>query len=120
MDWTIRRSASFRKQAKRLPRPVVARIDDKLENTLAKTPVPQIRLKGVQGFDGLWSYRVGEYRVLCRVYDEERVIVPVYAAHRSVVYGRIPVGRAHPPIDEIKDEPTLSRLQWAQISPTNS
>lgn len=120
MDWTIRRSASFRKQAKRLPRPVVDRIDDKLENTLAKTPVPQIRLKGVQGFDGLWSYRVGEYRVLCRVYDEERVIVAVYVAHRSVVYGRIPVGRAHPLIDEIKDEPTLSRLQWAQISPTNS
>lgn len=113
MDWTIRRSANFHKHAKRLPRPVVARIDDKLQNTLAKMPTPQIRLKGVEGFDGLWSYRVGEYRVLCRVYDDERVIVAVHVAHRSVVYDRIPVGRAHPPIDEIKDEPTALRIQWA-------
>lgn len=112
MDWTIRRSANFHKHAKRLPRPVVARIDDKLQNTLAKMPTPQIRLKGVEGFDGLWSCRVGEYRVLCRVYDDERVIVAVHVAHRSVVYDRIPVGRAHPRIDEIKDQPTEPTLRW--------
>ncbi|MDD9810879.1 MAG: type II toxin-antitoxin system RelE/ParE family toxin [Gammaproteobacteria bacterium] len=115
MDWTIRYSASFRKQAKKLPRAVVARIDDKLRNTLAKTPHPQIRLKGVEGYEGLWRYRVGEYRVLCRIYDEERVIISVYAAHRSVVYDRIPVDRAHPSIDEIKDEPTEARLRWQQM-----
>lgn len=35
---------------------------------------------------GLWRYRIGDYRVVCRIVDEEIVIVAINVAHRKEVY----------------------------------
>ncbi|MGU5559680.1 type II toxin-antitoxin system RelE family toxin, partial [Aeromonas caviae] len=34
-----------------------------------------------------WRYRVGDYRVVCEIRDNELVIVAVLIGHRSEVYG---------------------------------
>lgn len=35
---------------------------------------------------GLWRYRVGDYRILCKIEDEKIYIIVVEIGHRSEVY----------------------------------
>ncbi len=35
---------------------------------------------------GLWRYRVGDYRLICHINDDELVILCLDIAHRSKVY----------------------------------
>ena len=37
-------------------------------------------------FKGMWRYRVGDYRIICEIVDNELVIVAVEIEHRSNVY----------------------------------
>lgn len=36
---------------------------------------------------GFWRYRVGDYRILCRIHDEELEILVVEVGHRKEIYG---------------------------------
>ena len=35
---------------------------------------------------GLWRYRVGDYRILCKIRDEELIITVVEVGYRRDVY----------------------------------
>lgn len=35
---------------------------------------------------GLWRYKIGQYRVLCQIQDEEQVVFVVRIGHRRDVY----------------------------------
>ena len=35
---------------------------------------------------GLWRYRVGDYRLICHIHDDELVILCLEIAHRNKVY----------------------------------
>lgn len=37
---------------------------------------------------GQWRYRVGDYRVLCDLRDDDLVVLTIEVGHRSVVYER--------------------------------
>ena len=39
-----------------------------------------------QRYSGLWRYRVGDYRILCRIEDEKICIVVVAIGNRRTVY----------------------------------
>lgn len=39
-------------------------------------------------FRGLWRYRVGDYRIVCQIKDEELAILFVRVAHRKDVHDR--------------------------------
>jgi mRNA interferase RelE/StbE len=39
-----------------------------------------------QKFKGLWRYRIGDYRLLCYIKDDELIILLVDIGHRSKVY----------------------------------
>ena len=48
---------------------------------------PRSRGKALKGnLADFWCYRVGDYRVLCRIMDNELVITVVRVGHRSDVY----------------------------------
>jgi len=38
------------------------------------------------GLEGLWSYRVGDYRVICKIEDHRLVVLVLAVDHRSTVY----------------------------------
>ena len=42
----------------------------------------------VVGFKGLRRYRVGDYRIICDVRDQELIVFVVKIGHRSKVYDR--------------------------------
>ena len=48
-------------------------------------------LKNVDGCEdprahGKWRYRVGDYRILCEIRDEELVVLAIEMGHRREVY----------------------------------
>jgi mRNA interferase RelE/StbE len=45
--------------------------------------------KALQGrLTGFWRYKIGEYRILCRIEDRRSTIVVVAVGHRGNIYSR--------------------------------
>ncbi len=69
----------------RLDRPARKRILNKIEKHLAKNPKELGRPLAGQ-FQGLWRYRVGDFRVIYKVAEEEILIIVARVGHRKNVY----------------------------------
>ena len=69
----------------RLDRPARKRILNKIEKHLAKDPKEWGRPL-VGQFQGLWRYRVGDFRVIYKVAEEEILIIVARVGHRKNVY----------------------------------
>lgn len=83
---TLVYSDSALKQLKKMDKPVSTRILDYMDE-VAKLENPRERGKMLVGnLIGFWRYRVGDYRLLCRIIDEELVITVVEVGHRREVY----------------------------------
>ncbi|MBD5436254.1 MAG: type II toxin-antitoxin system RelE/ParE family toxin [Treponema sp.] len=54
---------------------------------LEKLKDPRAEGKSLIGnFSGFWRYRVGDYRLICRIHDEELEILVVEVGHRKEIY----------------------------------
>lgn len=48
---------------------------------------PRIHGKGLTGnLSGAWRYRVGDYRILCEIREQELVVLALGIGHRREVY----------------------------------
>ena len=75
-----------KKQLKKLDSSISKRILDYLEQ-LELLDDPRSRGKALtSNLSGLWRYRVGDYRIFCRIYDDKLVITVIEIAHRSTIY----------------------------------
>ena len=75
-----------KKQLKKLDSSISKRILDYLEQ-LELLDDPCSRGKALtSNLAGLWRYRVGDYRIFCRIYDDKLVITVIEIAHRSTIY----------------------------------
>ena len=75
-----------RKQLAKLDNSVKRRILDYMDE-VAKLKNPRERGKMLVGnLIGFWRYRIGDYRVLCKIRDNELVITVVDVEHRREVY----------------------------------
>ena len=87
MTWTIKVEDSVRKTVKKLNPQDRARIVNFLNQDLLQLDNPRQKGKALQGkFKGLWRYRVGDYRIICNIIDNELVIIAIEIEHRSKVY----------------------------------
>ena len=88
MAWQIEFTESAEKQLLKLPQAVRTRILDVLEQRIASAEEgPRSYGKPLKGqLKGLWRFRVGEYRVLCQLLDEELVILVVEVVARKDAY----------------------------------
>ncbi len=74
------------KELSKLDRPVQLQIKNYL-NEVASLEDPKSRGKGLVGnLNGLWRYRVGDYRVICEILDDKILITVLHIAHRKEVY----------------------------------
>ena len=82
MVYKIRYKKSVIKEFKKLDLPIRIRIFNKIENTLSKTPkqFPLLRDR----FAGLRKFRIGPYRVIFSILDDEVWILRM--GHRREVY----------------------------------
>lgn len=75
-----------RKQLSKLDNSAKRRILDYMDD-VARLKNPRERGKMLIGnMLGLWRYRVGDYRILCKIRDEELVVTVVGVGHRREVY----------------------------------
>jgi mRNA interferase RelE/StbE len=90
MAWELEILGSARKDLKRLDPAQRKRIYRYLEEQLLPQPDPRVLGKPLTGpdFAGIWRFRVGDYRLLCRFKQEVVVVVLLHVEHRSSVYER--------------------------------
>ena len=74
------------KQFSSLGKPIQNRIK-RYMSEIAALGNPRSRGKALSSnLAGLWRYRVGDYRILCRIHDGKLVITVIEIDHRSTVY----------------------------------
>ena len=79
-------SSNAKKQLKKLDRQIQSRIVDYMDEVGALQD-PRTRGKSLaSNLAGLWRYRVGDYRVICNIVDNELLILAVDIGHRREIY----------------------------------
>ncbi|MEO1262074.1 MAG: type II toxin-antitoxin system RelE/ParE family toxin [Bacteroidota bacterium] len=87
LAWTVKWVDAAVKEYKKLGKPAQVRIRDYLIERIAKADNPRQFGKALSGnLSGLWRYRVSNYRIVCRIDDDELVVLVLRVAHRSRVY----------------------------------
>lgn len=85
--YTIVFSDLAEKQLKSVDKLIRSRIVQCLESKAANSP--RSFGKSLLGnFRGMWCYRVGEYRIICKIKDDELIVAVVKLGHRKEVYDR--------------------------------
>jgi mRNA interferase RelE/StbE len=87
LAWTIEYDRRVLKDIKKLDKTVQRQILDFFDDRIADSADPRDLGKSLKSsFSGLWRYRIGDYRAICRIEDEKLVVLVVRIAHRSKVY----------------------------------
>ena len=87
MAWNVELIDTAKRQLAKLDRKWQATILDYLEDEIAPLDDPRSRGKPLAGDRrGLWRYRVGDYRILCELRDNELIVLVVAIGHRRQVY----------------------------------
>ena len=57
-----------------------------IKKNLSDTSNPRLHGKALSGnLKGLWRYRIGDYRLICEINDDELVILAVSVGHRREI-----------------------------------
>ncbi|PZN80292.1 MAG: type II toxin-antitoxin system RelE/ParE family toxin [Candidatus Methylumidiphilus alinenensis] len=87
MNWEIKIESTAAKELKKLDKVARQRIERFIDQ-LACEANPRFRGIALQGeaYDGLWRYRVGDYRLICQIKDKEVLILILEIGHRKAIY----------------------------------
>lgn len=80
IEFTTAAAREIRKLDLRIRRRILAGVAD-----LERDPRPH-GCRNLAGYDNAWRVRVGDYRVLYEVVDEQVLVTVVRVAHRRAVY----------------------------------
>ncbi len=87
MKYKFYTSSEFDKQFKKLDTSVQKTINKWIQAHLIDTEDPRTSGKALVGnLKDYWRYRIGSYRLLVKIKDDELIIIAVDIDHRSVVY----------------------------------
>ena len=87
MVWTVSFEPRALSELKKLDRSAQRRVGRFLQERIAGVHDPRDFGKPLTGdMVGLWRYRIGEYRIVCRIDDEHRAVLVLRIAHRKDVY----------------------------------
>jgi mRNA interferase RelE/StbE len=86
MKWTVELSKLALSNLKSLDKPIREQIERFIDR-LKESHNPYVTGKALVGKrKGFWRYRVGDYRLVCEVKDNQLVVLVVEIEHRSKVY----------------------------------
>ena len=87
MTWLIKFDPKAVKELKKLDKVTQKRIIDYLKQKVSVQDNPRIFGKGLTGNkQGLWRYRVGNYRIICQLKEQDLIILVIKVGHRSSIY----------------------------------
>jgi mRNA interferase RelE/StbE len=87
VSWVYRFDGRALKELKKLGHSAQRDIIAYLDQRVASNADPRRFGKGLKAdLAGLWRYRVGAYRILCQIKDQELLVLVVAVGHRKDVY----------------------------------
>jgi mRNA interferase RelE/StbE len=87
LAWKIKFTETAQKQLSKLDKQVTIRILNWIERRAINSNNPRLWGKALTGNEsGKWRYRVGDYRVVCEILDNELIVKVVKVANRQNVY----------------------------------
>lgn len=87
MAWKIRLEIAAEKAIGKLDYQLKKQIRNYLRNEISLLYNPRLKGKALTGNKkGLWRYRVGKYRIVCRIKDNILTVIVLTVAKREVVY----------------------------------
>lgn len=87
MAWRVEISRTAETQIIKLDRQVQTAIVRYLRERVLDAENPRQFGKPLRGEkEGLWRYRVGDYRLICDIRDSDRTVVVLAVGHRKHVY----------------------------------
>ena len=88
MTWQVKFSETATRQLKKLRKQTQRDILKYLKKRIETDDDPQRYGDPLRrSLSGLWKYRVGDYRLICEVQQEEIVVLVLAVGHRRKVYG---------------------------------
>ncbi|MBR3355818.1 MAG: type II toxin-antitoxin system RelE/ParE family toxin [Oscillospiraceae bacterium] len=87
--YRVRTTSRFDREFKNLDRYTQRMIKGWISKNLENTEDPRVYGKGLSSNrSGQWRYRIGDYRLICIINDEELVILALTVGHRREVYDK--------------------------------
>jgi len=83
--WQIKFSIEAEKQLRTIDRSSSLKIQKYLKERVAPNPMTFGKALSVN-LRGFWRYRIGDYRMVCDVRENELIVLVVKVGHRSKVY----------------------------------
>lgn len=85
--WKVKYLKSVQKDLKKIDVKDKRRIKDYLDNKILMTDDPRKFGKALKGkYLNLWRYRVGDYRIICEIKNNELIVLVIRVSHRKDVY----------------------------------
>ena len=87
MSYVVKYKKSARKKLEKFDATVRARIKEWIETNLEGCENPRLHGEALHGdLKEYWKYRIGDYRLVAQIQDEEIVIIIVKIDKRDTVY----------------------------------
>ena len=87
MAWRVEFQRSAAKQLRELDRPIQRRILNYFRSRVLAADDPRKQGKALTGDKGgLWRYRIGDFRAICKLEDERLVVLVLEVGHRREAY----------------------------------
>lgn len=87
MKYSLETAARFEKEFSKLDRHTQAVLKAWIDKNLEGCENPRLRGKALTAsLSGLWRYRIGDYRLICRIDDGRLVVLALSVGHRREVY----------------------------------
>jgi mRNA interferase RelE/StbE len=88
MIWQVKFDDRASKELRKLDQQSQKRILIWIRENLATSESPRRKGKSLKGsMKGLWRYRIGDYRIISQIKDDEVLILIVRVGHRKDIYG---------------------------------
>ena len=87
MQYKVEYTQRAVKQLKKLDKHTRKLILSWIEKNLVGCTNPRVHGKGLTANkSGQWRYRIGDYRIICEIQDDELIILTLEIGHRSQVF----------------------------------
>jgi mRNA interferase RelE/StbE len=88
MAWKVELDPAIERDLDRLDKKVARRIIKFLYERVTRIDDPRSIGQALQGskFGEFWKYRVGDWRIICKIEDERVTVLVLRIRHRSKVY----------------------------------
>ncbi len=90
MSYTLETTEKFDREFKKLDGYTKRMIKGWINKNLYDCQDPRLKGKALSGDkSGFWRYRIGDYRIICKIEDDKLLILALTVGHRKNVYKKL-------------------------------